>query len=114
MDRRARAHLGRWLELRTGQPAGRLLCSVRGPTRGRPYASAGIRAQLHHTAAIAGVRRVAELAGRGMKNAIVDEAGIGARRPVGVLGAPRRRGLPDADQRAACGARRGSFHPGRG
>ena len=30
---------------------------MRGPTRGLPCASAGIRAQLHHAAAMAGVRR---------------------------------------------------------
>jgi hypothetical protein len=35
-------------------PVGRLFCVVRGPTRGRPCASAGIRAQLHHAAAVAG------------------------------------------------------------
>jgi len=57
MDRWARTHLNAWLELRRGLPVGRLFCVVRGPTRGRPCASAGIRAQLHHTAAIAGVRR---------------------------------------------------------
>ena len=36
-----------------GRPA---VCIVRGPTRGRACTSAGIRAQLHQTAAIAGVR----------------------------------------------------------
>ncbi len=55
MDRWAWTHLQPWLELRRELPVGRLFCVVRGPTRGRPCASAGIRAQLHHTAAAAGV-----------------------------------------------------------
>ncbi len=57
MDRWGWAHLGPWLELRRELPVGRLFCVVRGPTQGRPCAAAGIRAQLHHAAAIAGVRR---------------------------------------------------------
>ena len=57
MDRWAWTHLDPWLELRRELPVGRLFCVLRGPTRGRPCASAGIRAQLHHAAAIAGVRR---------------------------------------------------------
>ena len=57
MDRWAWAHLEPWLELRRELPVGRLFCVVRGPPRGRPCSSAGIRAQLHHVAAIAGVRR---------------------------------------------------------
>jgi site-specific recombinase XerD len=57
MDRWAWSHLDPWLELRRELPVGRLFCVVRGPTRGRPCASAGIRAQLHHAAAMAGVRR---------------------------------------------------------
>jgi len=57
MDRWAWTHLAPWLELRSELPVGRLFCVVRGPTRGRPCASAGIRAQLHHAAASAGVRR---------------------------------------------------------
>jgi site-specific recombinase XerD len=56
MDRWAWSHLDPWLELRRELPVGRLFCVVRGPTRGRPCASAGIRAQLHHAAAVAGVR----------------------------------------------------------
>jgi len=56
MDRWAWTHLDPWLELRRELPVGRLFCVVRGPTRGRPCAPAGIRAQLHHAAAIAGVR----------------------------------------------------------
>jgi site-specific recombinase XerC len=57
MDRWAWEHLNAWLELRRELPVGGLFCVVRDPTRGRPCASAGIRDQLHHTAAIAGVRR---------------------------------------------------------
>ena len=57
MDRWAWTHLDPWLELRKELPVGRLFCVVRGPTRGRPCASAGIRAQLHHAAAMASVRR---------------------------------------------------------
>ena len=61
MDRWAWSHLEPWLELRRTLPVGRLFCVVRGPTRGRPCAPAGIRAQLHHAAAqpgsVAGSRR---------------------------------------------------------
>jgi site-specific recombinase XerD len=57
MDRWASSHLDPRLELRRELPVGRLFCVVRGPTRGRPCATAGIRAQLHHVAAMAGVRR---------------------------------------------------------
>ncbi|MGH2858029.1 MAG: tyrosine-type recombinase/integrase [Solirubrobacteraceae bacterium] len=57
MDRWAWAHLEPWLKLRAQLPVGRLFCVLRGPTRGRPCASAGIRTQLHHAAATAGVRR---------------------------------------------------------
>ncbi|MHB8659998.1 MAG: tyrosine-type recombinase/integrase [Solirubrobacteraceae bacterium] len=57
MDRWGWTHLDPWLELRRDLPVGRLFCVVRGPTLGRPCATAGIRAQLHRTAAMAGVRR---------------------------------------------------------
>lgn len=57
MDGWAWTHLAPWLELRRELPAGPLFCVLRGPTRGRPCASAGIRAQLHHAAATAGIRR---------------------------------------------------------
>ena len=57
MDRWAWSHLEPWLELRSAEPAGRLFCVMRGPTRSRPCAPAGIRAQLHQTALAAGVRR---------------------------------------------------------
>jgi site-specific recombinase XerC len=54
MDPWAWAHLDPWLELRSQLPVVRLFCVVRGPTQGRPCAAAGIRAQLHHAAAMAG------------------------------------------------------------
>jgi integrase/recombinase XerD len=57
MDRWAWSHLEPWLELRRDLPVGRLFCVLRGPTRSRPLAPAGIRAQLHHLALTAGVRR---------------------------------------------------------
>ena len=58
MDRWAWEQLDRWLKLRATLPVGALFCVLRGPTRGRPCAPAGIRAQLHHAAALAaGVRR---------------------------------------------------------
>jgi site-specific recombinase XerC len=57
MDRWAWSHLEPWLEMRTTLPVGRVFCVVRGPTRGRPCAPAVIRAQLHHAALTAGVRR---------------------------------------------------------
>jgi site-specific recombinase XerD len=53
MDRWAWEQLAPWLTL----PVGELFCILRGPTRGRPWAPAGVRAQLHDTAARAGVRR---------------------------------------------------------
>lgn len=56
MNRWAWTHLNPWLELRAELPTGRLFCVLRGPTRGRPCTTAGIRAQLHHAAA-AGIRR---------------------------------------------------------
>jgi site-specific recombinase XerD len=57
MDRWAWSHLEPWLTFREGLPAGRLLCIVRGPTRGRPCSPALIRKQLHDSALAAGVRR---------------------------------------------------------
>jgi site-specific recombinase XerD len=57
MDRWAWSYLEPWLELRKTLPVGRLFCVVRGPTRGRPCAPAGIREQFHHAAVAAGVRR---------------------------------------------------------
>ena len=46
-----------WLSERATLPVGPLFCVLRGPTRGRPCSPAGIRAQLHRTALVAGVRR---------------------------------------------------------
>jgi len=57
MDRWAWANLEAWLEVRRTLPAGALFCVVRGRTRGRPCAAAGIRSQLHRAAHAAGVRR---------------------------------------------------------
>jgi site-specific recombinase XerD len=57
MDRWAWSQLEPWLDLRATLPVGRLFCVLRGPTRGRPCASAGIREQIHHAAVAAGVRR---------------------------------------------------------
>jgi site-specific recombinase XerD len=57
MDRWAWTQLEPWLEFRAGLPIGALFCILRGPTRGRPCAPAGIRGQLHRAASAAGVRR---------------------------------------------------------
>ncbi len=57
MDRWGWEQLASWLTLRSTLPVGALFCILRGPTRGRPWAPAGVRAQLHDTAARAGVRR---------------------------------------------------------
>jgi site-specific recombinase XerD len=57
MDRWAWAQLVPWLALRSMLPVGALFCILRGPTRGRRWAPAGVRTQLHDAAARAGVRR---------------------------------------------------------
>jgi site-specific recombinase XerC len=57
MDRWAWEQLDPWLQVRATLPIGALFCVLRGPTRGRPWAPAGVRSQLHATAAQAGVRR---------------------------------------------------------
>jgi integrase/recombinase XerD len=49
--------LNPWLQLRATLPVGALFCVLRGPTAGRRWAPAGVRSQLHHAAARAGVRR---------------------------------------------------------
>ena len=57
MDRWAWGQLDAWLQIRATLPVGALFCVLRGPTRGRPCAPAGIRSQLHAAALAAGVRR---------------------------------------------------------
>jgi site-specific recombinase XerC len=57
MDRWAWEQLQPWLALRPPLPVGALFCILRGPTRGRRCAPAGIRAQLRRAAERAGVRR---------------------------------------------------------
>jgi site-specific recombinase XerD len=57
MDRWAWEQLEPWLVIRATLPVGALFCVLRGPTRGRPFAPAGIRAQLRNAAREAGVRR---------------------------------------------------------
>ena len=57
MDRWAWQQLDPWLQLRATLPVGALFCVLRGPTRGHPWAPAGVRSQLHYAAARAGIRR---------------------------------------------------------
>jgi hypothetical protein len=57
MDRWAWEQLDPWLTFRATLPVGALFCVLRGPTRGRQCAPAGVRAQLRRTAQAAGVRR---------------------------------------------------------
>jgi site-specific recombinase XerD len=57
MDRWGWGQLDPWLKLRATLPVGALFCVLRGPTRGRPWAPAGVRSQLHLVAGRAGVRR---------------------------------------------------------
>ena len=57
MDRWAWQQLNPWLRIRETLPTGALFYVLRGPTRGRPWAPAGVRSQLHAAAAQAGVRR---------------------------------------------------------
>ena len=57
MDRWAWEQLDPWIALRATLPVGALFCILRGPTRGRPCAPAGVRAQLRRTAQAAGARR---------------------------------------------------------
>ena len=46
-----------WLGARAELPVGPLFCIIDGPTRGRPWSSAGVRGELRRLAARAGVRR---------------------------------------------------------
>src|SRR2546423_12852120 len=54
MDRWGWEQLTPWLHMRSELPVGALFCILRGPTRGRPWAPAGVRSQLHDLAARAG------------------------------------------------------------
>ena len=57
MDRWGWQQLGQWLQMRATLPVGSLFCVLRGATRGRPWAPAGARSQLHDAASRAAVRR---------------------------------------------------------
>ena len=57
MDRWGWEQLHPWLTARTGLPVGPLFCIIDGPTRGRAWASAGVRRELRRLATQAGVRR---------------------------------------------------------
>ena len=57
MDEWGWEQLRPWLAARHELPAGPLFCIIDGPTRGRPWASAGVRRELRRLATQAGVRR---------------------------------------------------------
>jgi hypothetical protein len=57
MDRWAWERLEPWLEIRRELPTGAVLCVIHGPTAGRRWEASAARKQLHHAAALAGVRR---------------------------------------------------------
>ena len=57
MDRFGWEHLDPWLQRRRELPVGALFCIVHGPSRGRPWSPAAVRAELRRAAAKAGVRR---------------------------------------------------------
>ena len=57
MDRWAWEQLDAWLEIRRQLPIGALLCVIHRPTSGRRWEASAARKQLHHAAAVAGVRR---------------------------------------------------------
>jgi site-specific recombinase XerD len=57
MDEWAWEQLRPWLDLRLELPVGPLFCVINGPTRGRPWSAAAVRADLRRTATSAGVRR---------------------------------------------------------
>jgi integrase/recombinase XerD len=57
MDRWGWQQLDPWLQVRATLPVGALFCVLRGPTRGRQWAPASVRSQLHFAAGRAGVRR---------------------------------------------------------
>jgi integrase len=55
MDEWGWEHLLAWSELRLDLPIGPLFYIITGPTRGRPWSAAAVRADLRRTAATAGV-----------------------------------------------------------
>src|SRR4051812_38276757 len=57
MDEWAWEHLQRWIDVRLDLPIGPLFCVINGPTRGRSWSAAAVRADMRRTAATAGVRR---------------------------------------------------------
>jgi site-specific recombinase XerD len=57
MDDWAWEQLRPWLVARVELPVGPLFCIINGPTRGRRWSTAAVRAEMHRTAALAGVRR---------------------------------------------------------
>lgn len=57
MDQWGFEQLRRWLSERERLPIGPLFCVIDGPTRGRPWSSAGVRVEFRRLAARAGVRR---------------------------------------------------------
>jgi site-specific recombinase XerD len=57
MDRWAWEQLDPWLRIRAALPVGALLCVIDGPTQGRPWSPAAVRATLRSLAVRAGVRR---------------------------------------------------------
>src|SRR5215211_4613598 len=57
MDEWAWEQLQPWLDLRLELPVGPLFCVINGPTHGRPWSAAAVRADLRRTATAAGVRR---------------------------------------------------------
>ncbi|MBK5219091.1 MAG: tyrosine-type recombinase/integrase [Thermoleophilia bacterium] len=47
-----------WLAVRVELPVGPLFCVVDGPTRGRPWSSAGVRVEFRRLAALAGPAQI--------------------------------------------------------
>jgi site-specific recombinase XerD len=57
MDESGWEQLRPWLNARATLPIGSLFCIIDGPTRGRPWSSAGVRVEFRRLATSAGVRR---------------------------------------------------------
>jgi site-specific recombinase XerD len=57
MDEWGWEQLRPWLNARAALPIGPLFCVIDGPTRGRPWSSAGVRVEFRRLAASAAVRR---------------------------------------------------------